>query len=145
MRIKPQTFISVSLLGAAWMAIATPVVRAQELTTPVPIVYERIPDVFDRAMFINSGTYQQNRSIFSQFNDFFGLFVAPERAITRDAGVVNYLYRTVYRQQVDSDPILRTQDLRNPYDTSVRLLPASAFPNSRVVGSELVFERTLLP
>lgn len=144
MRIKPQALISLGLLSVSWIAIATTATQAQESVTPVPIVYERIPDVFDRAVFINSGTYQQNRSILSQFNDFFGIFVAPERAISRDAGNINYLHRTVLRQQVASDPVLRTQDLRNPYDTSVRLLPAAAFPNSRVIGSELVFERAPL-
>lgn len=135
MGIRPQTLVNICLLGVACAATWTQVARAQEVINAQPFRIT-IPEAFDAEFPANNGS----RSIIGQFNDFFGLFGTPEGKIFRSAQDIHYMYRQVMYQQTSLDPILRVQDLPSPFDTSVRSLPGS-FPNSRVVGSELVFER----
>jgi len=37
--------------------------------------------------------------------------------------MVDIVYQNTLEQQVSSDPIIRTQDLPNPYETSILLSP----------------------
>jgi len=88
----------------------------------VPV--ESIPRRFERAFFQNSGDFYYNRTIPRQAELFFGVGF-PENEIQDDANLINGLYRELSEQQNNSDPILRSPDIRNPYDTSIRLLPSS--------------------
>lgn len=103
-----------------------------------------IPDAFDEAFFESSKTFFQNRSIFRQIDLILGqgsLYRSsfPEVEIERDARRVEELYRRVLNQQMSSDPVIRTPDVPNPFDTSLLQQPPSNFTN-RFPGSELNFE-----
>lgn len=104
-----------------------------------------IPDAFDDAFFESSKTYYQNRTLWRQIDLILGQGLLyrssfPEVEIERDARRTEDLYRRVLYQQVSSDPIIRTPDLPNPFDTSLLQQPPSNFTN-RFPGSELNFER----
>lgn len=146
MRIPYSTLFSVLLLGVSCTATLANKATAQEIIVPGTrrIDYITIPEAFDRALTRNSSFYQENRRIYRQVKRNFGLGGYQERAIARDAALVTELYDQVLKQQTISDPFIRTLDLPNPFDTSLRQLPI-LIPGSRVVGSELVFERAPLP
>jgi hypothetical protein len=85
--------------------------------------YERsigLDEAFDRAFFKNDRETFINQTIPRQLDFLFGLRNSfTDNEIRRDAKEVHELYREAYEDQVSSDPILRTQDLPNPYNTSV--------------------------
>jgi hypothetical protein len=64
----------------------------------------------------------------------------PEIAIERDLAYVNAFWQDMMVQQTMGDPTIRVPDVVNPFNTSLMLMPSSQF-NSRVLGSEFVYER----
>jgi hypothetical protein len=117
--------------------------------TGTPSRLETIPNLFERAFFNESGDFFRNRSPQRQAEFIIGPGF-PDLELERDAELVEDIYRDLLEQQVASDPVLRTPDLPNPYDTSIRLLPASrrfVGPNEGylgpVEGSEFFFESPL--
>lgn len=106
--------------------------------------YETTAERFNRAFFKNDLDFYRNRSIGRQLDLILGPGSLirnsfPENEIRRDAELVNILYRDTLQQQVSRDPIIRTPDLPNPYETSVLQSP-SIKVNSPAVGREFVFE-----
>jgi hypothetical protein len=110
--------------------------------------YETTNDVFERAFFRHDRNFYENGSLKRQVDSWLGIGVGfggsfPENEITRDAELVNTLYRDVLTQQVGNDPYIRTPDLPNPYDTS--LLGSPRLNTDKLkVGTEFRFE-TLPP
>ena len=110
---------------------------------------QTVPEAVNEIFFANSGTYYENRTLWRQFSfiagpGFFGNTAFPETEVERDGAAINLTYQYLMAEQSARDPYLRVPDLRNPYDSSVQLLPTSQ-SGSRVVGSELLFERLPLP
>lgn len=101
--------------------------------------YEPTAELFDRAFFKNDPNFFRNRSFGRQLNLILGIGSYPEKEILRDAESINNLYRSAIERQVSRDPIIRTPDLPNPYETSV-LQSTSIDVNSPPVGREFVFE-----
>lgn len=106
--------------------------------------YETTAERFNRAFFKNDLDFYHNRSVGRQLDLILGQGSLirnsfPENEIRRDAELVNKLYRDTLQQQVSSDPIIRTPDLPNPYETSL-LQSSSTKVNSPMVGREVVFE-----
>lgn len=106
--------------------------------------YETTAERFNRAFFKNDRDFYRNRSVGRQLDLILGPGSLirnsfPENEIRRDAELVNILYRDTLQQQVSNDPIIRTPDLPNPYETSVLQSP-SIKVNSPAVGREVVFE-----
>ncbi|NES63978.1 MAG: hypothetical protein F6K24_01225 [Okeania sp. SIO2D1] len=119
-------------------ALAT---SAQE---PEPVEIIVLPEAFNRAFMDESGDFFENRSLgrqvdwmFGPGSNFGGSF--PENEITRDGKTVYQLYLYTLEQQVSSDPIIRTLDLPNPFNSSLR--SESAYPSSLFVPrSDFIFE-----
>ncbi|MEO0536961.1 MAG: hypothetical protein AAF215_24265 [Cyanobacteria bacterium P01_A01_bin.123] len=110
---------------------------------------QTIPEAVDEILSSNSGTYFENRTLWRQFSfiagpGFFGNAAFPELESERDAEAIALVTRYLLAEQSVRDPYLRVPDLRNPYDSSMQLLPTTQ-SGSRVVGSELIFERLPLP
>lgn len=121
-------------------AFAQEVRVTPELTQP-----GSIPEQFDRTFSSNDRTFYENRSETRQFNFLFGVgsivrsgFV--ENEINRDGRAINNLYRQVLTRQLSNSPIIRTQDIPNPFNTSVRLLPSSAEASRRIPAQPSVIE-----
>lgn len=80
---------------------------------------QTIPEAFNRAFFHRSGDFFHNDTIGSQFTFVFGLDGYSDRQIAKDANTIESLYRDFMHQQVSSDPLIRTPDLENPFNSSL--------------------------
>jgi hypothetical protein len=138
------------LLSALVLATASSVWAngAMAQTDPLgfePIPVETVSDAFERAFFAESGDFYLNRTLPRQAAYIIGPGLPgraafPDLEIERDAERINRLYRDVLDQQVSSDPVIRTPDLPNPFNSSVRLLSESPRFGNRVEGSEFILE-----
>ncbi|MFE4107186.1 hypothetical protein [Almyronema epifaneia] len=140
-RVKPLVSAALATIGTS-MVMATTAI-AQEVVPRTESA--SIADSVNEVVFANSGTYFQNRTFWRQFSYMFGPgtfgnAAYPEREVERDAEAIHQIYTYLMAEQSRSDPYLRTPDLRNPYNSSVLLLPVSQ-QDSRVVGSEFIYER----
>lgn len=129
-----SSIVAVSSLVAS-DAIAQTVMPNFEL-----IELESIPEAFDNAFTEKSGDSFERNALPGTFKSIFGLPVFPEDAIARDAEDVDKLYRQILFEQVASDPILRTPDLRNPFNTTLLSNPAMLGSQPPIPGGEFVFE-----
>lgn len=89
-----------------------------------------LDEAFVQAFFRESGDFYANRQLPGQFKYIFGPGIPgragfPDLEIERDAQRINRVYQAALEQQNSSDPVLRTPDLPNPYDTSILRLPTS--------------------
>ena len=134
---KVMTAWMLAIAGAATIAGAA---RAQSVNNQPVIISPA--QAFNRAMFENSGTYIENRSIGRQAQAILGIGGFPEQDLVRDANLVNLVYRDVLRQQVSSTPLIRIRDLTNPFDNTVGNLLDQG-PKGR--GSAVVFQQPPLP
>jgi len=137
MGMRVQKVITAWMLGIASAATVASGAQAQSANNQPVIISPA--QAFNRAMFENSGTYIENRSIGRQAGGILGIGGFPENRLVRDAKLVNLVYRDVLRQQVSSTPLIRMRDLRNPFDSTVGN-PANQGPS----GNPVVFEQPVL-
>ncbi len=155
MSVRIRQMRLTKLLSALVLAAASSVLASEAMaqTNPQgfePIRVETIPEAFNRAFFTDSGTFYRNRSIPRQIQYIIGPGLPggatfPELELERDARRINNLYNEVLDQQASSDPVIRTPDLPNPFNTSIRQQPDSRRFGRRVEGSEFVFETVPQP
>ena len=142
---KLLTTIALILAGSAVHAAIAPTAEAQidnrfdNRSTLEQVQVESIPRTLERAFFQSSGDFYLNRTLPRQVQFVFGAGF-PENEIQNDANLINGLYRELSDLQNNRDPILRSPDARNPYDTSIRLLPN----NSGSRNGEFLLERSTL-
>lgn len=114
-----------AIVGLAAIAVGTGFTTAaiaQDFPLVSGVPFGQLPYEFDNAFFSNGRNFYGNRNVRGQLKFLFGPF--PENSIARDGKEVNELYREVLHKQVNSGPIIRTIDLPNPFQYSVRNLPA---------------------
>ena len=136
------------LLSAFVLTTASSLLASAAMAEPDSSRYEPIrliplDEAFNRAFFRDSGNFYQNRTLQGQFEYMFGPGVPgragfPDLKIERDAERVNKLYMYALDQQASSDPILRTPDLPNPFNTTLRQLPQFRRSALGVEGSEFI-------
>ncbi len=134
MGVRLKSVLSLMALVVA-STVSTTVTAQERPATFKP--REAVPDAVNRAFFGSSEGFQDVKR---PIEALIGVPKFPENAIARDGDHVDRIYRDLLSQQVSSDPIIRTVDLQNPYNTSILTLPSASVSN-RIVGSELVFER----
>lgn len=105
MNLKAIGIVAIAVAAAGYFV---PQAQAQEP--------ENIADAMSRTMFERSGDLYRNVGIDRQFTLLFGVSLADHEDFG-DARAVEKLYRDGMRQQVGQ--VVRTQDLPNPYDTSI--------------------------
>lgn len=105
-----------------------------------PVRLETIPEAFNRTFFDQSGTFYYNRSLWRQANYILGVTGFPDVELENDADSLNKLYHEVLEQQVSSDPIIRTPDLPNPFNNSIRSTTQPRRAINRLEGTEFIFE-----
>jgi hypothetical protein len=123
------------------------VVMAQPAEPNADTIGDLTPaDAINRAFYKNDPNFFRNRDLDRQFDLIFGPGLInrttfPENEIARDSQLVDLIYRDALEQQVSSDPIIRTPDLPNPYNSSLLTNPRYTGSNaSRVPGTEYVYE-----
>ncbi len=127
--------------GFPFAAIAQPTSRTAPngLATIEETLYPTVEEVFNRAFFENDPEFFRNRSLGRQLNLIFGPDF-PENEIIQDTRLVHILYQDVLEQQASSDPIIRTPDLPNPYESTILVSPRVNV-NNQTQGNELIFEQ----
>lgn len=136
-------------IAAAANAFAGSAIAQTDSSEFEQIRLETIGEVFERAFFKDSGDFYRNRSLQRQFEVIFGPGIPgranfPELEIERDAKIINTIYNDVLYQQLYADPLIRTPDLPNPFNTSILVLEREGFSptrfGNRVEGTEFFFE-----
>ena len=118
---------TVLAIGAAVQGVGQQAIAQTYLEGRYPTYPEHTNDAFSRAL------YYELRDTFASFstgqvlNDYFGVVPFglngagyPEHRAKRDIKKVDILYRDALLQQVGSDPVIRTQDLPNPFNSSLQ-------------------------
>lgn len=116
MIFKSLTAVLILVAGATSFtstAIAEPILSAP------PSSNETISDQFYRATFKNQRDFFYNRSAGNILNLFFGFDGYPDDQYVQDAELVDRLYTATLERQSSSEPLIRTRDLPNPYETSI--------------------------
>ncbi len=113
---------------------------AQPTTSTQPKADETLADIFERTFFNNDPNFFRNRSLGRQLDLMFGKSGFTENEINRDAAQVHDLFRTSLKQQTNSDPVIRTRDLPNPYQSSILTAPKIDV-NQDTQGNDLIFEK----
>ena len=125
-----KTFSTVSLLATVGVCSLTSAAQAQFSRDPNPIrpdravVYQSIPELFDAAYYSNGGTYFYQRSIVGQVQNFLGMPRFSEANGRRSAELVNILHKNLMDVQNTSSPLVRTEDLYNPFDQNLVVSPS---------------------
>lgn len=83
--------------------------------------FGEVTNKFENEFFSHDHNYYRNRSFTGQLKRIFGPF--PENSMYQDANDVHKLYLQTFYKQMNSGPILRTVDLPNPFQFSLRTLP----------------------
>lgn len=118
MSLKLNSLTSVLVLAAAVCGFnSTAIAQSANDTQP------NLAEVFEKAYYANDPNFFRNRSFERQFDLIsgwgWGKTSYLENEITEDTEALDILYRNTLDQQNDSDPVIRTRDLPNPYETSV--------------------------
>ena len=92
-----------------------------------------IPEALNQAA--NFNNFYKDRSTAGDALFTFGLNGFDEAKIAKAARRTEALYLDLLQQQNEDNPIVRTRDLANPYETSLLQL------NNQSLGNEFVFER----
>ena len=96
---------------------------AQDVPLVSGVPFGQLQHKFNDAYFSNERNFYGDGSIRGQLKFLFGPFV--ENSIARDGKAVNEVYREVLYRQMNAGPIIRTVDLPNPFQYSLRNLPSS--------------------
>lgn len=127
MGLRFSSLSSVLVLVAAAIGFPSAAIAQSTLSTQSS-GNETLSETFNRAFFKNDPEFFRNRSPKRQIDLILGPGSLirnsfPENEILRDAKLVDILYQDALEQQVSSDPIIRTPDLPNPYETSILQSP----------------------
>jgi hypothetical protein len=129
MGVRLKGLLALLTLGGAIIALTQTAIAQDAGAEPDNVVTLR--EAFTRAYYSHDGNYYQNRSLGRQLDWILGAGINFENSFTdneisSDGEAVDRLYRDAFRQQIGSDPVIRTPDLPNPYDTSYLLSPQIA-------------------
>ena len=126
MKKLPHHLITVVAAGAAVSMIA-PQAIAQTFLEGRDVIYpEHTSEAFDRAIDYEIRDVDTSFDTWVLVNEYFGLipfsFIQPsypDHQAKRDFKKVDLLYKDIMLKQVASDPVLRTPDLPNPFNSSL--------------------------
>ncbi len=103
--------IGLGALAVAAIGCFAPQAQAQQAP-------ENIADAMNRAVFEQTGDIYYNSGIYRQATLLFGLSY-PDQEYLNDSQAINRVYREGMRQQTNKGGAIRTQDLPNPFDSSL--------------------------
>jgi len=115
MGVRFDSCIGLIILVAS--TIYMPSVWAQNTPSYKP---KTIPEVVDQVAIQSSGDFFENRSTAGDARFLFGIDY-DDTKLAKDARRIEVLYQDLLKQQAESDPVIRTQDLDSPFNTSLRL------------------------
>ena len=121
---KLSRFLTIATLTTLTCVITHPV-NAQSTEMEVVETYNNIPELFNESFWDYSGDFWESSRPAGQLNTIFGwnsgpLGAFPENDLARDGLLIYAIVADYWKQLQENDPILRTRDLDNPFDTSLR-------------------------
>ena len=132
MMIQSFKRLSCVMVGAIASTMLADAASAQLRFNDYPTSYQPFAEEFTRAASRTSGDAFKAQSFTNPLSTWFGIGFPwpgtinafPETLITNDAKLLNQVYREGMLRQTSRDPIIRTADLPNPYDSSILTQPA---------------------
>lgn len=132
MMIQSFKRLSCIMVAAIASTMLADVANAEPRFRNYPTGYQPFAEDFMRAATRTSGEIFRTQSLRGQLSTFLGVGLPwpgsinafPETLITNDAKLLNEVYRQAIIDQVATDPIIRTPDLPNPYNTSILTQPS---------------------
>jgi len=120
MSIKFTKLSSILLITIAMSATAS-AVKAEKVGTDhgTPVA-----EVFEDAYFKNAGNVFRESSFIGQLNTIFGFNGFPDRQISADGKAIDKNFRKFRAKQQRVGSPMKTQDLTNPYSTSLQENPS---------------------
>lgn len=131
MGLNIQRLLAVAAIAVA--ATATPATAQERPTSFQP--RKTIPTAVDESYHGDTDSFVY-KNLGRPIEVLIGVPGFPENLLARDGRRIHSVYLDLLNQQVASDPLIRTADLPNPYNTSLLTLPTS----NRVLGSEFMIE-----
>ena len=122
-----------------------------DCVNPFPLTGYTLDEAMNRAYFSHGKPVYQNqvfpRQLFFIFGPSFNPFQGnyPEIEITEDARTIHNLYVEALRAQSSNDPVLRTRNLPNPYNTSLFQLQNGVISNPNPVPGVQLYNEELPP
>ena len=134
---KLSRFLTIATLTTLTCVITHPA-NAQSTEMEAVETYNNIPELFNESFWDYSGDYWESSRPAGQLNTIFGwnsgpLGAFPENDLARDGLLIYAIVADYWKQLQENDPILRTRDLDNPFDTSLRDDPIAPVPSPPVV------------
>ncbi|MEM9218410.1 MAG: hypothetical protein AAGD25_29225 [Cyanobacteria bacterium P01_F01_bin.150] len=93
--------------------------------TIFPLVSSDLAEQMEEVFYTNGKPYYTNRGIPRQIAIFLGTSFG-DNEITNDAELIHEFANQLWEEQAKSGPLIRTQDLPNPYQSSLLLEPTIA-------------------
>lgn len=132
MMIQSFKRLSCVMVAAIASTMLADVASAEPRFRNYPTSYQPFGEDYMRAASRTSGEIFRSQSLRGQLSTFLGIgfpwpgnFNAfPETLLTNDAKLLNEVYREGMIRQVATDPVLRTPDLPNPYNSSILTQPS---------------------
>lgn len=129
------TILGLSAISTIWIAnLNSHKVNAQ---TPPPVGVDvikpasqlNVSELMSKAFNENTGDFFEQSTIGGQLNLFFGWREFPEgsysdNSINRDSQLIYLINKDYFKQLTQSEPTIRTEDLPNPFDTSIQQNPS---------------------
>jgi len=123
---------TIGLAVIVFSTIAASAAIAQEtFDSPTTGVPNNIPDQLDQVQFSSDRDFFRNRSLPRQISTFFGPGILirnsfPDNEIARDGRAIYQFYQDLLARQMSSRPVIRTPDLPNQFNQSIREIPVEA-------------------
>lgn len=126
---KRLSCVMVAAIAGAMLASAA---NAEPRFRNYPTGFQPFGEDYMRAATRTSGDIFRSQSLRGQLSTFLGIGLPwpgsfnafPETSLANDAKLLNEVYREGIIRQVATDPIIRTPDLPNPYNTSILTQPS---------------------
>lgn len=137
-----QTLSAVGLMATLSLGLCLnpfqPAVAQDETAFDEDLVeFETIPEAFERGItFSSQDAYSTTATFGRQFDFIFGIAGFPDAELSRDGSIVDSMYNETLYRQYSLGPLIRTPDLPNPYNSSLRTNPSLLGPTQAIPGSE---------
>ena len=141
---KLSRFLTIATLTTLTCVITHPAnSQTTETTGMTPTTSNlNVSELINQAYWQNGGTFFNESKPRGVLNTMFGWRSFPqgsfpENQITKDGLLIYTIVTDYYKQLQEKDPTIRTRDLANPFDTSLREMPltvtAEPIPTRRIV------------
>ena len=148
---KLSRFLTIATLTTLTCVITHPANAEHHESDMMTPTYDRVNDV---PQMVNDAFWRRDGDFFEDVRpqgyldtvfgwSTFPLGSYPETELTRDALLIYTIMGDYFKQQNEDHPTLRTRDLINPFDTSLRNQPLPPVPDNPIIRREYQFSEPI--